>query len=129
VAALVAYSLSDRVSRLALLNQSLSVTLDVVAAKDLLIREGVASIKVGMACILLALMVALLFSSFISHSLTRAFSGLGNTVALVGVGDLRLRFQTKNKDEWRPWVLFRPSELKSPGFPFKEEEFMTLLCE
>ena len=98
------YYLNNLVTKMATLNQALSVTRDVVAAKDQLIREGVAAIKVrssqaGLAGILIAILAALAVSYLIAQSLSKAFRSLGTTVALVGAGDLRLRFNSQRKDE------------------------------
>jgi methyl-accepting chemotaxis protein len=101
---IIQYRLANLTTGIATLNQALSVTRDVVAAKDLVIREGVSTIKVrstqiGLVGILVALIAALIFSGLTSRGLTNAFQSLGKTVALVGAGDLRLRTNSTRKDE------------------------------
>lgn len=100
----VDYYLNNLMDRVGMLNQVLSVTRDVVAAKDLVISNGIAAIKVsstgvGLAVIFLTLIAALLLSSLMAQSLSKAFHKLGSTVALVGGGNLRLRLGSQRKDE------------------------------
>jgi len=98
------FDLGKLMNQVSSLNESLTLTVQVIQAKDLVIQEGIAAIQdrstqTGLAVILVALVVALVLSSLIAQGLSKAFQGLGATVARVGAGDLRLRFESKRKDE------------------------------
>jgi len=100
----VKFDLAKLFSQLRGLNESLTLTGQVIRTKDATIREGVAAIKVastvaGLSVILLALLVALILSFIIAEGLSQAFRSLGSTVARIGAGDLRLRFQSRRTDE------------------------------
>ena len=98
------YYLNNLASQLSTLNEVMTVTRQVVEKKDGEIAGEIAGIKtrsslVGLAVILVAVGLAIVFSFLLARNITRALSGLGTTVAKVGAGDLRVRFASTRKDE------------------------------
>jgi len=98
------YSLTTLVSQLAALNDTLTVTRQVLEKKDNEINVELVKIKdasslAGLGVILLAVIVALLLSFLLAQSITKALHTLGATVAKVGTGDLRVRLASGRKDE------------------------------
>lgn len=98
------YYLNHLVSQLNTLNDVMTVTRQVVEKKDGEIAAEVSKIKnrsslAGLAIILAAVALTVVFSFLLARNITRALSGLGSTVAKVGAGDLRVRFTSRRKDE------------------------------
>ncbi len=98
------YVLSNLTSVLTMLNETLTVTRRVVEQKDGDINSEIAKLKaqgtlVGLGIILLSVALAIFLSFLLARNITLALSKLGSTVALVGRGDLRLRFKSRRKDE------------------------------
>jgi methyl-accepting chemotaxis protein len=98
------YTLSNLSSELASLNESLTVTRQVVEQKDKDINAEIDALKVrstlsGLAIILLAVGLSVVLSFFLARNIAQAMSTLGRTISKVGAGDLRVRFHSKRQDE------------------------------
>lgn len=98
------YVLSNVVTTIGQLDESLKVTRQVVEQKDGEIQVAYGKIKVesslvGLSVILLAVVLSVFLSFALARNITRALAGLGKTVAQVSTGDLRVRFETVRKDE------------------------------
>jgi methyl-accepting chemotaxis protein len=100
----VSFTLNNLVTNLSALAESLNVTRQVVEQKDGDISKVIADLKMrstlgGLTVIVLSVALALVMSFLLARNITRALSTLGKTVALVGAGDLRIRFGSTRKDE------------------------------
>jgi len=101
---MISFVLGNLVRKLESLNESLNVTRQVVDQKDGEINKAIQAIEaaastLGLLGILLAVAGGIVVSLLVSRNITRALGSLSGTVQRVGSGDLRVRFQSRRKDE------------------------------